>query len=311
MDGVVTRPAIEEAAHRIAPYVRRTPVLTLEPGAFGLRVELLLKLEFLQHAGSFKPRGALNRILSADVPTSGVIAASGGNHGLAVAHAARQLGHPAEIFVPRLVSPVKLERLRGYGAAVHVEGATYADALRASRERAAATGALEVHAYDDPEVVAGQGTLGRELEDQAPGLDTVLVAVGGGGLVAGIAAWLGGQVRIVGVEPRRAPSLHAALAAGRPTDVEVGGVAADSLGASRVGGIAFGLARRYVETVVLVEDEDIRAAQRALWSDLRIVAEPGGATALAGLLGGGHPLPDGERVGVIVCGGNADLAALE
>jgi len=306
----ITGPEIEEAAGRIAPYVRRTPVLALEPGAFGLRATLVLKLELLQHSGSFKPRGAFNRILSAEVPAAGIVAASGGNHGLAVAHAAKRLGHPAEIFVPRLVSPVKLERLRGYGAHVRVEGANYAEALAASQKRVAETGALEVHAYDHPHVVAGQGTVGREIEEQAPGLDTVLVAVGGGGLVSGIASWFAGRIRVVGVEPRLAPSLHHALEAGGPTQVEVGGIAADSLGASRVGEIAFAVARRHVERVVLVEDEDIRTAQRALWRELRLAAEPGGATALAALLSGAVAVREGERIGVVVCGGNADLAAL-
>jgi threonine dehydratase len=306
----ITRQSIEEAAARIAPYVRRTPVLALEPGAFGLRASLVLKLESLQHAGSFKPRGAFNRILSADVPPAGIVAASGGNHGLAVAHAARRLGHAAEIFVPRLVSPVKLERLRGYGAQVRVEGANYAEALAASRARVAETGALEVHAYDHPHVVAGQGSVGREIEQEAPTLDTVIIAVGGGGLIAGIASWFAGRVRVVGVEPRLAPSLHDALAAGGPTQVEVGGIAADSLGASRIGDIAFATARRHVERVVLVQDEDIRTAQRVLWRELRVAAEPGGATALAALLSGAVSVAEGERVGVVVCGGNADLAAL-
>src|SRR5262249_8903980 len=306
----ITRQAIEDAAARIAPHVRRTPVLALEPGSFGLRASLVLKLESLQHAGSFNPRGPFNRILSADVPPAGVVAASGGNHGLAVAHVARRLGHPAEIFVPRLVSPVKLERLRGYGARVRVEGANYAEALAASRTRVAETGALEVHAYDHPHVVAGQGTVGREIEEEAPSLDTALRAVGGGRLSSGIGSWFAGGVRVVAVEPRLAPSLHDALAAGGPAQVEVGGIAADSLGASRIGDIAFATARHYVEKAVLVEDEDIRAAQRALWHELRLVAEPGGATALAALLAGAVPVREGERVGVVVCGGNADLGPL-
>jgi threonine dehydratase len=301
----VTREDIEQAALRIAPYVRETPVLTLEDGAFGLPGRLLLKLEFAQHSGSFKPRGAFNRLLSAAVPAAGVIAASGGNHGAAVAFAARRLGHRAEIFVPEIAAPVKVERLRRYGARVTVVGASYADALAASAARAAETGALVVHAYDQPEVVAGQGTLARELARQAPDLDTLLVAVGGGGLIAGIAAWYGGRTRVVGVEPERAPTLAAALAAGRPVDVEVGGVAADSLGARRIGTIALDIARRGVERVILVPDDAILAAQRALWEEARLVVEPGGAAALAALASGRYRPAEGERIGVVLCGANA------
>ncbi|HEX7126157.1 MAG TPA: threonine/serine dehydratase [Thermodesulfobacteriota bacterium] len=307
---MVDRDAIDAAAHRIAGRVRETPVIALEGGALGAAAPLVLKLESLQHTGSFKPRGALNRILSAEVPAAGVIAASGGNHGAAVAWAARVLGHRAEIFVPEVASPVKVERLRRYGAAVTVTGATYADAKAASDRRAAESGALVVHAYDQPEVVAGQGTLFRELDRQAGGLDTVVVAVGGGGLVAGAAAWFAGRVRVIGVEPVRAPTLHAALAVGRPVDVEVGGIAADSLGARRVGDLAFALARAHVERVVLVDDEAIRAAQRALWEALRVVAEPGGAAALAAVTSGAYRPGAGERVAVLVCGGNTDPASV-
>lgn len=307
---MVDRDAIEAAARRVAGRIRETPVIALEGGALGAPAPLLLKLESLQHTGSFKPRGALNRILSAEVPAAGVIAASGGNHGAAVAWAARVLGHRAEIFVPEVASPVKVERLRRYGAAVTVTGATYADARAASDRRAAESGALVVHAYDQPEVVAGQGTLFRELARQVDGLDTVIVAVGGGGLVAGAAAWFAGRVRVIGVEPVRAPTLHAALAAGRPVDVEVGGIAADSLGARRVGDLAFALARAHVERVVLVEDEAIRAAQRALWEAVRVVAEPGGAAALAAVTSGAYRPAAGERVAVVVCGGNTDPASV-
>ncbi len=310
-EGVVSRAEVERAAERIEGLVRETPLLALEPGAFGVEARLVLKLELCQHTGSFKPRGAFNRLLSAAVPPSGVIAASGGNHGAAVAYAARRLGHRAEIFVPTIASPVKVERLRRYGAQVTVVGADYAEALAASRARAAETGALVVHAYDQPEVVAGQGTVGRELARQATDLDAVLVAVGGGGLIGGLAAWYGGassarRVRIIGVEPERAPTLAAALEAGAPVDVEVGGLAADSLGARRVGTIAFGLARRFVDRVVLVPDVAIRQAQRALWEAVRIVAEPGGATALAALISGAYRPAPGERVGVVICGGNTD-----
>ncbi|MGH2482028.1 MAG: pyridoxal-phosphate dependent enzyme, partial [Ktedonobacteraceae bacterium] len=232
------RAEIAAANERIAGYVRTTPVISLERGAWGLSASLVLKLEQLQHTASFKPRGAFNRILSNPVPPTGVIAASGGNHGIAVAYVARQLGYRAEIFVPEACSPVKVERLRGYGAEVTIVGATYADALIASQERATQTGALVVHAYDQPEVVAGQGTLGAEFAGQVPELDTVLIAVGGGGLIAGVAAWFAGSVRIIGVEPERASSMATSLKVGQPVDVEVAGVAVDSLGARRVGGLA-------------------------------------------------------------------------
>ncbi|MEO7022164.1 MAG: threonine/serine dehydratase [Ktedonobacteraceae bacterium] len=304
------RAEIEAASARNAGYVRTTPVMFLERGVWGLDANLVLKLEQLQHTASFKPRGAYNRILSNAVPSAGVIAASGGNHGIAVAYVARQLGHRAEIFVPEACSPVKVERQRTYGAHVTIVGATYAEALVASQERAGQTGALVVHAYDQPEVVAGQGTLGSEFACQAPDLDTVLVAVGGGGLIAGVAAWFAGSVRVLGVEPERAPSMATALKDGQPVDVAVAGVAVDSLGAKRVGELAFTLTQQYVERVVLVSDESIRASQRALWNDLRVVAEPGGATALAALLSGAYQPAPGERVGVVICGGNADLAQL-
>ncbi len=307
---MITRAEIEEAAARIAPYTRQTPVMVMEPGALGLDIPLVLKLELLQVTGSFKPRGAFNRILSSQVPAAGVIAASGGNHGGAVAYAARQLGLRAEIFVPEVTSPIKVERLRRYGAHVTQGGAVYTEALAASQARATTTGALVVHAYEQQEVVAGQGTVGREFAAQAPDLDTVLVAVGGGGLIAGIAAWYRGEVRVVGVEPERAPSLERALAAGEPVTVEVGGLAVDSLGASRAGALAYAIAREYVERVVLVQDEAIVAAQRTLWEEVRLATEPGGATAMAALLSGAYRPAPGERVGVLVCGGNVDLRQL-
>jgi threonine dehydratase len=299
---------IAAAAQRLAPYLRITPVIELEPRAFGAPAQLALKLELLQHTGSFKPRGAFNRILSAQVPESGVIAASGGNHGAAVAYVARTLGQVAEIFVPEPTPDLKVDRLRRYGARVVLIGANYAEAYAASRERARETGALEVHAYDEVDVVTGQGTLAREFERQVDALDTVLVAVGGGGLIGGVAAWFAGRVRVVGVEPERCPTLYAAREAGEIIDVDVSGVAADSLGARRIGSLAFSIAQRHVDSVVLVTDEEIRAAQRNLWDRLRILAEPGGATALAGLLSGKFQSKPGERVGVIVCGGNTDPA---
>ena len=304
------RAEIEEASKRIVDHIRTTPVIQLEAGARGLAGHIFLKLEQLQHAGSFKPRGAFNRVLTNAVPSAGVIAASGGNHGVAVAYVAQQLGYPAEIFVPEVCPPVKVERLRNYGAHVTQAGATYADALLASRERAARTGALEVHAYDQPEVVAGQGTLGREFEQQVPDLDTVLIAVGGGGLIGGVAAWFAGRARVIGVEPVSAPSMAEALKAGQPIDTDVSGIAVDSLGARRVGELAFSLVRDYVERVVLVSDVSIRQSQLVLWNDLRVVAEPGGATALAALLSGAYLPEPGERVGVVVCGGNTDPGSL-
>jgi threonine dehydratase len=268
---------------------------------------LFFKFELLQHSGSFKPRGAFNRLLSCSVPDAGVIAASGGNHGAAVAYAARALSRRAEIFVPAISSSVKVERIRSYGAKLIVGGADYGEALIASQVRAAETGALVVHAYDQPEVVAGQGTVGLEFEEQAPDLDTVLIAVGGGGLIGGMAAWYGGRTRVIGVEPELAPTLHRAMEAGAPVDVGVSGIAADSLGGRRAGEIAFDIARRHVDRVLLVHDESIRAAQLALWESLRVIAEPGGATALAALLSRAYLPGRGERVGVVVCGANADL----
>ncbi len=306
---MITRTEIQDAGKRIARHVRRTPNVALEEGAFGLNAQMFLKLECLQHTGSFKPRGAFNFILSSTIPQAGVIAASGGNHGAAVAYAAQQLGHRAEIFVPTISPRNKVERLRHYGATLNVTGRDYAEALAASKERAAQTGALAIHAYDDPRVLAGQGTLAMEWEEKVRGLETVLIAVGGGGLIGGAASWYQDHVRVIGVEPERAPTLHSALAAGRPVDVEVSGVAADSLGARRIGDLMFPIAQQFVHQVVLVSDDQIIAAQKLLWQKLRIIAEPGGATALAALLSGGYkPLP-GERVGVVICGANAELGS--
>jgi threonine dehydratase len=301
---------VETASERIAGHIRTTPVIHLEENIWGLHGRLVLKLELFQHTGSFKPRGAFNRVLSSAISPAGLIAASGGNHGIAVAYVGQQLGQRAEIFVPDACSPVKIERLHGYGAQVTVGGATYAEALEASHGRAEQTGALVVHAYDQQEVVSGQGTLAREFEQQAPDLDTVLIAVGGGGLIAGAALWFGGRVRLIGVEPATAPGMVEALKAGKPVDTGVGGIAVDSLGARRVGALAFSLVRQHVARVVLVSDGAIRRSQRALWNDLRILAEPGGATALAALLCGAYRPEPEERVGVVVCGGNADPRTL-
>jgi threonine dehydratase len=309
VDGPIPTPDdVARARDRIGGRVRRTPVLELAAGAFGLSGGLALKLELLQHTGSFKPRGAFNRMLSADVPEAGVIAASGGNFGLAVAFAARELGHRAEIFVPDSSPPIKARRIAEHGADVRLIPGYYDDALAASADRAAETGALVMHAYDQLEVVAGQGTLAAELSEQVPDAETVLVAVGGGGLIGGVAAWYEGRTRVVGVEPDRCPTMSEALRAGRPVEVDVGGHAADSLGARRCGEIAHAVAARYVEHVLLVTDDAIRDAQRRLWEDVRLVAEPGGAAAMAALLSGRYrPDPD-ERVVVLVCGANTDPA---
>jgi threonine dehydratase len=301
----IDRNRIEHTGRTIEPFIRRTPVIDIDAADWGLgSFRALLKLELLQHAGSFKVRGAFANLLLRPVPEVGVVAASGGNHGVAVAHAARRLQKPARIFVPRIASPAKIERIRASGAELIITGERYADALAESQAWAAASGALQIHAYDQPETLLGQGTVGRELEEQAPGLDSLLVAVGGGGLLGGIAAWYAGRVRIIGVEPEAAPTLTRALEAGRPVDAEAGGVAADSLAPRRVGELMFPIAQHYVSRVILVTDEEIQTAQRMLWSSLRIVTEPGGAAAFAALLSGRYVPAGGERAGVILCGGN-------
>jgi threonine dehydratase len=264
---------------------------------------LLFKLESLQHSGSFKVRGAFANLLTRPVPAAGVVAASGGNHGAAVAYAARSLGMNARIYVPRVSSPAKISRIQSYGAQLVVEGERYADALAASERWAAESGALQVHAYDEEGALLGQGTIGLELDQQAS-VDTLLVAVGGGGLIGGLAAWYEGRIRIVGVEPRAAPTLTRALAAGRPVDAEAGGIAADSLAPRRVGELMFPIAARHVHQVVLVDDEAIHEAQTRLWDALRVVAEPGGAAAYAAIVSSAYRPAKGERVGVLVCGGN-------
>ncbi len=306
----VDRAAIDAAAARIAGHVRETPVLDLGDGVLDLDPGVTLKLELLQHTASFKARGAFNALLAADVPSAGVVAASGGNFALAVAHAAESLGVPASIFVPEVSPPAKVERLRAGSARVVVTGAYYDDALAVAREEAAASGALELHAFDDPLVVAGQGTCARELDAQRPDLDTILVAVGGGGLAAGACSWYQGRARVIAVEPRRAPTLERALAAGAPVEVEVGGVASDSLGARRVGAHPWASFERWLAGSLLVDDEAIVDAQRRLWSEARVAAEPGGATALAALTSGTYVPSAGERVGVVVSGGNFDPSVL-
>jgi threonine dehydratase len=301
----IDREGIEATHAVIKPYVRVTPVVEVNGTDFGLsRVTLVLKLEQLQHSGSFKARGAFANLLMRNIPDAGVVAASGGNHGAAVAYAAMRLGVPATIFVPTVSSPAKIQRIREYGAELVVVGDRYADALAASEAWVTQSGALPVHAFDRVETLLGQGTIGMELAAQAPALDTVLVAVGGGGLIGGIAAWYAGTAKIIGVEPEAAPTLTEALRAGRPVDAETGSIAADSLAPRRVGELMFPIARAYVDHVVLVSDAAIRHAQEALWAALRVVVEPGGAAALAGLLSGGYKPALGERVAVLISGGN-------
>ena len=289
----------------IAPHIRRTPVIEIDGGDLGIAVPtLLLKLESLQHAGSFKARGAFTNLLTRQVPAAGVVAASGGNHGAAVAFAAMKRGVPAKIFVPRVASPAKIRQITDYGASLVVGGERYADALAASEAWAAESGAMPIHAFDQIETLLGQGTVGLELDGQAGHLTTLLVAVGGGGLIAGIASWYEGRIKIVAVEPELAPTLARALEAGRPVDAEAGGIAADSLAPRRIGELAFPIVQRYVNESVLVSDDAIRDAQRRLWQTLRIVVEPGGAAALAALISRRYvPGPD-ERVGVLIYGAN-------
>ena len=304
-NAAITRERITETERLIRPYIRRTPVLEVPGADFGLgSASLIFKLEFLQHTGSFKPRGAFTNLLRRQVPAAGVVAATGGNHGVAVAYAAMKLGKRATIFVPSVTSPAKLALIRGYGADLVVAGDRYADALAASQAWAAQSGAMPVHAYDQEETLLGQGTVGFELEAQDPRLDTLLVAVGGGGLIGGIAAWYGGRVQLIGAEPEAAPTLARALEAGRPVDAPAGGIAADSLAPKRVGELMFPFAQKYVSRVVLVTDEAIAQAQKALWNVLRIASEPGGAAAFAALLSGRYEPKPGERVGVVLCGGN-------
>lgn len=303
----VSRRTVERAYEAIAGRVRRTPVLSVEsrdlPRDLALSNPLVFKLEFLQHTGSFKPRGAFTHLATREIPDSGVVAASGGNHGAAVAYAAMHAGLPATVFVPSIASPAKIAQIESYGARLEIAGERYADALAASEEFVERTGAAVLHAYDQAETMAGQGTVALEFDQQAE-VDTILVSVGGGGLIGGMAAYLEGRTKLVAVEPETASTLHAALAAGRPVDVEVQGLAADSLGAKRVGDLVFPLARAFVGDAVLVSDEAIGAAQALLWKSLRVVVEPGGATALAALLSGAYRPRQDERVGVVLCGAN-------
>jgi threonine dehydratase len=304
-DNGISRERIAQAERLIRPYIRHTPLVRVDLSDFGLQpAPVELKLELLQHSGSFKARGAFTNLLTRTAPPAGVVAASGGNHGAAVAYAAMRLGVRATIFVPSVTSAAKLARIRSYGAKLVASGDRYAEALAASEKFAAESGALAIHAFDQPETLIGQGTLGLEIEAGSPQIDTLLVAVGGGGLIGGIAAWFAGRIKIVAVEPEAAPTLYQALEAGRPVDAEAGGIAADSLAPKRVGELMFPIAQSFVDRSVLISDDDIRAAQRALWDKVQIVAEPGGAAAMAALLSGKYSIAPGERVAVLVCGAN-------
>lgn len=313
----ITRERITAAYQLIRSHIRRTPIVEVDGPDFGLdSMHLIFKLESLQHSGSFKARGAFNNLLSRAIPPAGVVAASGGNHGVAIAFAAMKLGIAARVFVPTICSPEKIERIRSCRADLVVTGERYADALAASEAWAAESGALRIHAYDQVETLLGQGTVGLEFEEQFPNLDTLLVAVGGGGLIGGVASWYAGRAKIIGVEPEAAPTLTYALKAGHPVDSPAGGIAADSLAPKQVGQLMFPIAQSHVQNVILVSDAAILEAQEALWKTLRVVAEPGGAAAFAALLSRQYQPKPGERVGVLVCGGNTtavnfDAAKLE
>jgi len=308
MTSAVPRSDIARVHDIIGPYIRHTPVLHANGSDVGLEpFPLTLKLEFMQHAGSFKARGAFANLLTRAIPPSGVVAASGGNHGVAVAYAAMQLGIAAKIFVPTVASPEKIARIRSYGADVEVTGERYADALEASERYMARSHALPIHAFDQPETLLGQGTLAREINDQAPRAATVLVAVGGGGLIGGVASWYANQTpRVIGVEPVGAPTLTDALRAGRPVDAPAGSVAADSLAPRRVGTLTFPIAQQHVDRVLLVEDADIVRAQDVLWDVFRLLVEPGGAAAFAAILSRHYTPARDEHVVVVLCGANTE-----
>jgi len=303
----LSRERIQATERVIRPHIRRTPILEVDGADFGLDyIKIVFKLELFQHSGSFKARGAFTNILTREVPPVGVVAASGGNHGAAVAFAAMRLGKRATIFVPTVASPAKLDRIRAYGAELVITGDRYAESLAASEAWTKQSGALPIHAYEGTETLLGQGTLGLELEEQDPNLDSLLVAVGGGGLIGGIASWYQNRIKLVAVEPFAAPTLQRALSAGHPVDSPAGGIAADSLAPRQVGQQMFPIAQQYISEVVLVSDEDIIEAQRRLWESVRVFAEPGGAAAFAALLSGRYKAKPGERVGVVICGGNTN-----
>ena len=301
---LIDRAQILATYARIREHIRRTPVLAMDGTDFGLNeIPLVLKLELFQHTGSFKARGALTNLMTRNVPPAGVVAASGGNHGVAVAFAAHKFNVPARILFQASLRQ-KRQRIEEYGANLGIAGDRYADSLEASKLWQEKSGAMPIHAFDQLETLLGQGTVGLEFEEQAPELDTLLVAVGGGGLIGGIASWYQGKIRIVGVEPEAAPTLAKALEAGRPVDAEAGGIAADSLAPRRVGELMFPIAQKLVDRVLLVSDGEIRAAQEQLWKVARVAAEPGGAAGLAGLTSRKYVAAKGERIGVLICGGN-------
>lgn len=305
------RAAVRAAATRIGTDVRRTPLWRLPGPTLGLGcAEVWLKLEQLQIGGSFKARGMFNRMRAQPLPAAGVVVASGGNAGIAVATAARVLGVPCEVFLPEVSTAAKRAALAALGATVRVQGAVYTEALAACLARQRESGALLMHAYDQPEVVLGAGTLAAEIEDEAGLPDRVLVSVGGGGLIAGIAAWCGTRCRVEALEPRLAPTLHAAREKGEPVDVAVSGLAADSLGAQRIGHIAWALSQRFVAACHLLDDDTIRAAQQRLWRELRLAVEPAAALGLAALWSGTVRPAAHERLALILCGANLDPASL-
>ncbi|MFD2206467.1 threonine/serine dehydratase [Kiloniella antarctica] len=306
----ITQSSILTSYELIREHIRRTPILRVPAGELIEDVPVTLKFEQIQHAGSFKTRGAFNAFLSSDVPEAGVIAASGGNHGAAVAYAAYKLGLRAEIFVPKIISSAKLAKLEEYKAKINIVGDNFSEALDACFARQKETGAKLLHAYDQAEIVSGQGTVGLEFEEQAPELDSLLIAVGGGGLIGGVSSWYRGRVKVIAVETKGTATLHSARKAGQPIGISVSGLAADALGASTIGAIGYNAAQEFVNKSILVSDQDVADAQRLLWENFRQVAEPGGATALAGLLSGAYKPESNEKVGVLVCGGNVDLSKL-
>jgi threonine dehydratase len=311
---VISRDDIRQCYDTIRPYIRRTPVIQVDLAELDESATALptgtLKLEQLQCAGAFKARGAFTNLLLRDVPPAGVVAASGGNHGVAVAYAAHRLSIPAKIFVPTVSAPTKIERIRQLGADLVVTGDRYADALAAAQDWEQSSGAMSVHAYDQRETILGQGTLGLELAEQAASLDTVLVPVGGGGLLAGVASWFTGDVRVIAVEPEGAPTLSYARAAGQPTDAPAGSVAADALAPRRVGELVFPITESYVDDVLLVDDASILAGQRALWQAFRVAAEPAASVGIAALLAGAYKPAPGEHVAVVITGANMSPSQL-